>query len=93
MLQLSIIIFRNTEERILLQFRDSGAPTAPLMWSFFGGVADSADETPEQAIVREVQEELHMDIAEEDLIKHAEMPWNETQEKIVHFFEYRHPIT
>lgn len=50
----AILLYK--EGRVLLQLRDQNAPTAPNKWSFFGGGIE--DETPEQAVVRETEEEL-----------------------------------
>ena len=88
-LQLSVIIFRNIERKILLQFRDSGAPSEALGWSFFGGIAEG-NETPLEAIVREVKEELDMAIVPSDVHLLAKEHWispNSGKEKIVHLYE------
>jgi len=91
-LKLSVIVFRDKDRRILLQFRDSGAPSTPLGFSLFGGLAEG-DETPEQAIVREVKEELEMDIDAADVVLLAEDPWEgRLGEKTVYFFEYSKPV-
>ena len=95
MLHLPIIIFRDQKGKILLQFRDSQAPSAPLAFSFFGGVTEG-DETPLEGMIREVEEELNMNIAADDLRLLAEEPWtgeNSEKEKIVYFYEYRNPIS
>jgi 8-oxo-dGTP pyrophosphatase MutT (NUDIX family) len=93
MLRLPCIIFRNREGKILLQYRDSGAPTQPLKWSFFGGSTDSDEESVEQGILREVKEELNLDISEEDLRLLGDEVHAEESERHIFFFEYTKPIT
>ena len=51
----AVILHRNG--RVLLQKRTSDAPRWPSMWAVFGGNFYS-DESPEDAAVREVEEEL-----------------------------------
>ena len=95
MIKLPVIVFRNADGKILLQFRDSGAPTAPLMFSFFGGVTEG-DEASSAAIIREVQEELGIRLTEEDLELLAEENWVgqfSENEKTVFFYECRRTIT
>jgi 8-oxo-dGTP pyrophosphatase MutT (NUDIX family) len=93
MFDLSVIIFRNTEGRILLQFRDSGAPSTALGWSFFGGRAED-DESAEDAVVREIKEELDMDIDISDCKLIAKEPWDGPVNgpRTVYLYEYKKPI-
>ena len=93
MIRIPVIICRNSKGNILLQFRDSGAPSAPLMWSFFGGRADTDDETELQAIIREAKEELGLDISESDLKLLGDGVHTEEQTRHIFVFEYVHPIT
>lgn len=90
-MQLAVIIFRNESGKILLQFRDSNAPTMPLQWSFFGGEVD-ADETVEEAMMREAMEELDINIAPEDLRLLATEQHTDELTRTVHFYEYTKPI-
>jgi len=55
--QLAALILFNHENRILLQHRSEDAPAFPGYWSLFGGGVERG-ETPEQAVRREVLEEL-----------------------------------
>jgi|TARA_Y100000310_G_scaffold71946_2_gene67890 8-oxo-dGTP pyrophosphatase MutT (NUDIX family) len=63
------------------------------MWSFFGGSADHQDETEQQAIVREIKEELGLDISEEHLRLLTNEIHGEGEERNVFFFEYTQPIS
>lgn len=57
-LHASSALFVDADGRVLLQLRDDKPEIAfPNMWTFFGGAAEG-DESPEQAIYREVEEEL-----------------------------------
>jgi len=47
--------------KLILQHRDNGTKFRPNRWGFFGGHINE-NETPEQAIIREVKEELQIDI-------------------------------
>ena len=55
----------NTERQVLLAQRPMGKSMAGL-WEFPGGKVED-HETPEQALVRELHEELGIDIAVDDL--------------------------
>jgi len=54
--RVAVIIFYDEKKRILLQDR-SGISKFGEEWGFFGGGLEK-DETPEEAVVREVKEEL-----------------------------------
>ncbi|MFH0851565.1 MAG: NUDIX hydrolase [Candidatus Peregrinibacteria bacterium] len=94
MLRLTVIVSRNREGKILLQFRDSRAPSEPLGWNFFGGSAKEK-ESPMEALIREVKEELALDISSRDVRLLAERHWrspNSDKEKMVYFYEGVAPI-
>ena len=93
MRKLAAVIFRDAAGRILLQYRDSGAPAAALMWSFFGGCTDTEEESPTEAAVREAKEELGMEISESDLRLLSQEVHTEEEEREVFFFEYAPVIT
>lgn len=61
--KVSVIIFYNTQGKILLQGRSGEVSKSGEEWGFFGGSIDEG-ETPEQAIIREVKEELNYDLEE-----------------------------
>lgn len=56
----ALIVFYNEDKRILLQDR-KGISKLGEEWGYFGGGIEEG-ETPEQALIREVKEELDLDI-------------------------------
>lgn len=64
-LLVSAIVLIDKQQRILMATRPPGKALAGL-WEFPGGKVHDG-ETPEQALAREVHEELHITIAEQDL--------------------------
>ena len=52
-----VMILHDDEGRILLQHRTDDAPYMPGRWAYFGGGIEEG-ETPEQALLRETEEEL-----------------------------------
>ncbi|MBL4692148.1 MAG: GNAT family N-acetyltransferase [Magnetovibrio sp.] len=64
-LLVSAIVLIDPQQRILMATRPAGKSLAGL-WEFPGGKVHD-DETPEQALVREIQEELLITIQESDL--------------------------
>ncbi len=59
MRKVALAIIRNRQGQYLLQHKDSGAPNYPDTWCLFGGGVEEG-ESPEEAIVREVFEELQI---------------------------------
>jgi 8-oxo-dGTP diphosphatase len=64
MIKIAAIIFENDRSEILLYLRDNkpGIPF-PKHWDLIGGHVEEG-ETPEEALVREVKEELNIDLKE-----------------------------
>jgi mutator protein MutT len=60
-------LYNPKTKSILLHQRDGNTNFNPNMWAFFGGLAEGT-ETPEQCFVREIKEELDLNVAPEDLI-------------------------
>ena len=60
------VLLEDDAGRLLLQHRTADAPYYPSTWGAFGGGAEG-DETPGQAAVREIGEELGLQIRETDL--------------------------
>jgi len=65
--QVAVIIFYDDKKRILLQDR-TGISKHGEEWGFFGGGIEN-DETPEEAIVRETEEELNYRLTEYSFLK------------------------
>ena len=62
LVHVSAVALVDVDGRVLLAQRPEGKPMAGL-WEFPGGKIESG-ETPEQALIRELQEELAIDTAE-----------------------------
>ena len=63
----SKIILLNKERKVLLQLR-SKHHSHPGSWSLFGGHIDGP-ETPEEALIREIKEEINYDLTAYTFIK------------------------
>ncbi len=63
------ILFENSEGKILLFLRDNN-PTIPYpnQWDILGGKIEEG-ETPEKAIIREMREELELNLKDFDIFK------------------------
>lgn len=66
MKKIAAIILKNKKKQILLYLRDN-KPNIPFPhhWDLFGGYIEEG-ETPDQTIIREVKEELDLDLNLED---------------------------
>lgn len=69
MKQIAAIIFQNEKGEFLLYLRDD-KPTIPFPdhWDLIGGHVEEG-ETPEQALIREVKEELDLDLKEYEFFR------------------------
>ena len=69
MKRIAAIILENEKKEILLYLRDNkpGIPF-PNYWDLIGGHVEDG-ETPEEALIREVKEELNIDLEEYDFYK------------------------
>lgn len=76
--EVALLIFYNQKEQILLQNRQT-ISKAGEEWGFFGGALEG-DETPEQALKREIKEEMNLNLAE------IESPIEETR---MSYFNYK----
>ena len=56
------IIIENDKGEILLQQRDDKVKLFPFCWTLFGGAMEE-DESPEDAVKREIKEEIGLDIS------------------------------
>ena len=72
MKKIAAIIFENDNREILLYLRDNkpGIPF-PMHWDLIGGHIEEG-ETPEEAMVREVKEELNIELKEYEFFKKYE---------------------
>ncbi len=77
-------LFDQRANLVLLHLRDFNTAFAPGKWSFFGGLCER-EETPEQAFVRELKEELRLEIRETELI-HLRSYLNEKLQTHRHVF-------
>lgn len=58
--EVALLVFYNDKNEILMQDR-MGHSKSGEEWGFFGGAIEE-DETPEQALVREIKEEMNLDL-------------------------------
>ena len=59
-------VFLHVDDQVLLQWRTREAPIYPSFWSHFGGGVKDR-ESPEEAAIREVREELALELSLADL--------------------------
>lgn len=65
--KVAAVIFLNKQNKLLFQLRDNKKSIPyPNTWAFLGGHIEK-DETPEDALKREVKEEIGMNITKKDL--------------------------
>ncbi|MFH1589506.1 MAG: NUDIX domain-containing protein [archaeon] len=74
-IKLALMFFYNKEKKVLLQDRRDISKRGEE-WGFFGGHIEEG-ETPEQAIIREIKEELSFDLKEFKFINHFKNPVKE----------------
>jgi len=63
----AVLALYNDDGQILLQHRDKNMERLPDHWAFFGGGIES-EETPEQALEREILEELEYRVRTPELM-------------------------
>jgi 8-oxo-dGTP diphosphatase len=71
----SVLILYNDKKEMLLQHRSKTAKRLPDYWGFFGGGIE-ANETPDQALARELLEELEYKVHKPTLIYEQNFTWN-----------------
>ena len=64
---LALFVLYNKEGKILMQHRTDDAPRFPGLWGFFGGGIEQG-ESPKQALLREIKEELNLVVSNPQLI-------------------------
>lgn len=61
-------LYSPMKESVLLHLRDGQTKVNPNKWAFFGGLSEG-DEAPKQTFVRELKEELNIDLNESDVVE------------------------
>lgn len=75
---ISVLILYDSDGKILLQHRALDARSLPGYWAFFGGGIEES-ETSEQALVREIHEELAYDVQQPLLLLEQKFAYNGTE--------------
>ena len=86
----SVLVLYNDQKEILLQHRSKDAVRLPDYWAFFGGGIE-AGETPEQALNREILEELEYPAAAPKLIFSQKFTYKEDENAKYVFVEKYDP--
>ena len=60
-------LYNSQTKSVLLHKRDAKTEINPNSWAFFGGLNEN-EETPEQTFIREIQEELDINISPKQVI-------------------------
>jgi len=60
-------LYNPKTKSILLHLRDGNTANNPNKWAFFGGISEG-DESPKECFVREIKEELGIDLMESQII-------------------------
>jgi 8-oxo-dGTP diphosphatase len=86
MKQIAAIIFENDNAELLLYLRDN-KPSIPFPdhWDLIGGHMEEG-ETPEEALIREVKEELGIDLKEYSFYKKYECLTGDAYENIKYIY-------
>jgi 8-oxo-dGTP diphosphatase len=89
MKKIAAIILENDKREILLYLRDNkpGIPF-PDYWDLIGGHVEDG-ETPEEALIREVKEELNIDLQEHAFYKKYECLTGDAYENIKYIYSGR----
>jgi len=89
MVKIAAIIFENDLGELLLYLRDNkpGIPF-PLHWDLIGGHVEEG-ETPEEALVREVKEELDFDLREFRFFRKYECPEGDVYPNVKYIYSGR----
>lgn len=78
--QVSLLLLFDKDKRILLQHRSEDQKNLPGYWAFFGGHIEE-EETPEQALLRESDEELEYKPEKHRLVMTQEFLHNKVKHK------------
>ena len=77
-------LYNPKTDEVLLHKRDARAKVSPNQWAFFGGL-NEGDETPKQTFMREIREELSIEIPEQSIRSIANY-FNQKQQTHRHVF-------
>jgi 8-oxo-dGTP diphosphatase len=93
MKKIAAIIFENDKREILLYLRDNN-PDIPFpdYWDLIGGHLEEG-ETPEEALVREVKEELNIDLKDYNFYREYECLTGDAYENIKYIYTGRINLT
>jgi len=87
----SCAIILTNSEGFLLQLRDNKKGVFfPGHWGFFGGAIEGS-ENPEQAIIREIKEEINLGIDNLDYLFNINFNFSDSEDRTIkrHYFEIR----
>jgi len=82
----SVLVLYNAEGKILLQHRDKNAARLPDYWGFFGGGIEGT-ETPEEALKREIEEELSYTVQSPHFLTEQKFTYKEDENTAYVFVE------
>ncbi len=85
----SCAIILTSDKGFLLQLRDNKKGIFfPGHWGFFGGAIER-NETPKQAIIREIKEEINLDIDKLDYLFNINFNFSDSEDRTIkrHYFE------
>ena len=82
----TVVIILNSVNKFLLQLRDNKPGIEfPGKWSLFGGGMETG-ETPTECIIREIKEEINLQVAQEEIIYFKEY---KLENEIIHTFVFK----
>lgn len=85
-------IIANKQGEYLFNFRDGNTQKNPLNWALFGGGID-ANESPEVAFIREMQEEIGLTCTRDMLIAHTQLEFAiPDRHRIIYPFSLSHAV-
>jgi mutator protein MutT len=82
-------LYNPDTNEVLLHRRDNKTDINPNKWAFFGGL-NEAGETPSQTFIREIREELNIEVSEKDAKKLTDYLNEELQTYRYVFFALSH---
>lgn len=86
----ALVIVKDRDGRVLLQFRDHHTQLDPLTWGLWGGRIEADDASPTAAALRELREELGIEAEPQELEELAQ--FIDPQGMRAHLFRYATPV-